>query len=141
MATPWTRPGNPAAAGNPSNGSDDTPTLFAESTSSGEMGIVEHEITHPRDDCGEPAGPLAQCQVQDPGSPRKMTDATTDKPRTSQRLTTECASIPTIAKQPVLAGVPRGTGEENKACQPAGLTDNLRSSAPRDTSSSGVEIN
>ena len=60
MATPWTRPGNPAAAGNPSNGSDDTPTLSAESTSSGEMGIVEHEIAHPRDDCWEPAGPLAQ---------------------------------------------------------------------------------
>ena len=66
----------------------------AESTSSGETGIVEHEIARPRDDRWEPAGPLAQCQVRDSGSPRKMTNAPIDKPRTSQRLTTE-SSIPT----------------------------------------------
>ena len=94
MTTPWTKPGTPAAAGDSSNGSDDTPTLFAESISSGETGIVEHEIARPRDDRWEPAGPLAQCQVRDSGSPRKMTNAPIDKPRTSQRLTTE-SSIPT----------------------------------------------
>ena len=116
MATSCTRLRNPADdAGSPPNGSDDPPSPSAEGTSSGEIGIVAHDNALPRDDRGEHVSLSAQFTGRDHRLSSKEADSLTNEPRTSQGLTTEYASIPTIAKQPVLAEAPRGTGEENKA--------------------------
>ena len=96
MTTSCTSPRNPADdAGSPPNGSGDPPSLSAESTSSGEIGIVAHDIALPRDDRGEHASLSAQFTSRDHGLSSKEADSSTDEPRTSHGLTPEYASIPT----------------------------------------------
>ena len=96
MTTSCTSPRNPADdAGSPPNGSGDPPSLSAESTSSGEIGIVAHDIALPRDDRGEHASLSAQFTSRDHGLSSKEADSSTDEPRTSHGLNTEYASIPT----------------------------------------------
>ena len=94
MTTTCSKPGVPVVAGNLSNGSDDPPTLSAESLCSGEIDTVEHDIVHPRDDRWEHASLPAQFQGRDHGLSSKMTNAPINEPRTSHRLTTEY-DIPT----------------------------------------------
>ena len=100
MTTTCSKPGVPVVAGNLSNGSDDPPTLSAESLCSGEIDTVEHDIVHPRDDRREHASLPAQFQSREHGlvsltdRPIKTINAPINEPRTSHRLTTEYA-IPT----------------------------------------------
>ena len=98
MTTSCSKPGTPVVAGDLSNGSDDPPTLFAESLCSGETDIVEHDIVRPRDDRWEHADLPAQFQGRDSGLSSKMTNTPIEEPRTSQRLTTE-SDIPTLQQQ------------------------------------------
>ena len=101
MTTTCSKPGVPVVAGNLSNGSDDPPTLSAESLCSGEIDTVEHDIVHPRDDRREHASLPAQFQSREHGlvsltdRPIKTINAPINEPRTSHRLTTEY-EIPTI---------------------------------------------
>ena len=144
MATSCTRPRNPAGdAGSPPRRSDDPPSPSAEGTSSGEIGIVAHDNALPRDDRREHASLSAQFTGRDIGLSRKPADSLTNEPRTSHGLTTEYASIPTIANYPVLAEVPSGKDEDGVATCPGmlGSGQSLRSSAPRDDHTLEVEIN